>query len=64
MKVGAKAFSLTDANEQVLYEEFVNRDGIKVIGKTDSLTKEGDAIRVVDYRERDGRVPVYRPPIC
>ncbi len=64
MRRGAKAFVLTDGVDQTAYEELINKSGLKITAQIDGLTKEGAAIRVVDYREPDGRIPVYRPPIC
>jgi len=61
-KRGAAAFDLRSPNEKMDYDELINRKGVIVLKTVDGLTKEGEAVRVVDYVEVE-REP-YKPPIC
>jgi hypothetical protein len=62
MKNEVATFALRDLGECVRYSDTVNEKGVRVSSVVDSLTKEGDIIRVVDYRKPEGR-EVYTPPI-
>lgn len=62
MKNEVATFALRDLGECTRYSDVVNERGVKVSSVVDSLTKEGDIIRVVDYRRPEG-LEVYTPPI-
>lgn len=44
-----------------LFNELAARTNVEIAQVTDGLTKIGDVVRVVDYREKV-KEPVYTPP--
>lgn len=49
--------------KDVQFEKLTSDPDITIIGISDSTSKEGDAIRVVDYVKKSAP-SVYVPPIC
>jgi hypothetical protein len=55
-------FNLLSPGECDRYSKIVNADNVTIMCVTDGLTKEGDVVRAVDYREKTKK-EIYTPPI-
>ena len=56
-------FVLSEGGKDSGFDKLSQDPNVVITGTHDGLTKEGDAIRVVDYIEKLGK-PVYVLPIC
>lgn len=56
-------FVLSEGAKDAGFEKLSLDPKVTITGVVDGLTKEGDAIRVVDYIEKIGK-PAYVLPIC
>ena len=57
-----EVFVLTTPGERERYYSFINDPGIEITNTSDTVTKEGEVIRIVDVRRRAGTQP-YTPPL-
>lgn len=56
-------FTLLEGLKDTGFEKLSTNKTVVITAVHDSLTKEGDAIRIVDYLETVGE-PVYKLPVC
>lgn len=58
-----QAFNLSDTSASVEHEHEMNKSSVSIKRTQDFLTRDGEMIRLVDYRERKYK-PYYEAPIC
>ncbi len=56
-------FELAEAEKDGAFAKLTANPNVTVTAVHDGLTKEGNAVRVVDYIEKIGE-PFYKLPIC